>query len=110
MNTKSANERSKISEVAANLRHVCLRSCQKIVAQLGRVKAAIGAQARATLPAHESMLKLALNEAEAQAWQTAYPHLLFPTLAMEKVQAIVDWAGHQQFVQGAKTHLGPPAS
>jgi hypothetical protein len=40
-----------------------------------------------------------LNEAEALAWQTDYPQLFFPTLAMEKVQAVVSRRPRQQFVQ-----------
>jgi hypothetical protein len=45
------------------------------------------------------MLQLALNEAEALAWQSAYPHLVFPALAMEKVQEIADWNRHQRSVR-----------
>jgi len=33
----------------------------------------------------------ALNEAEAAAWQTMFPHLVFPALATEKVQAAIAW-------------------
>jgi hypothetical protein len=33
------------------------------------------------------------------AWQTAYPHLLFPTLAAEKARAVADWAGHQKSIR-----------
>jgi len=47
----------------------------------------------------ERMLQLALNEAEAVAWQTDYPHLLFPELAMEKVQAVASWNHRQTAVR-----------
>jgi hypothetical protein len=40
-----------------------------------------------------------LNEAEALAWQTSYPHLLFPELAVEKVQAVAAWQTRQESVQ-----------
>jgi hypothetical protein len=44
----------------------------------------------------EHLLRLAVNEAEALAWQTDYPHLIFPTLAVEKVQAVTAWDAQQQ--------------
>jgi hypothetical protein len=37
---------------------------------------------------------VALNEAEALAWETEYPQLVFPTLAEEKIAAISSWYGH----------------
>jgi hypothetical protein len=40
-----------------------------------------------------------LNEAEALAFQTEYPHLLFPTLAMEKIQAVSAWQSRQQLLR-----------
>ena len=76
--------------------HLCLRSCQKVLAQIWKVKGAIFAEWRDGLKDHESMLRLALNEAEALAWQTEYPHLVFPALAAEKVHAIADWNRHQR--------------
>jgi len=42
---------------------------------------------------------LALNEAEALAWQTPYPHLIFPVLAQEKIRAIADWHERQTFLR-----------
>jgi hypothetical protein len=39
-----------------------------------------------------------LNEAEALAWQTAYPHLLFPSLAVEKIQSVAAWQARQRLV------------
>ena len=77
----------------------CARGCRKILAQLRRVKFAIDAEARGTLAAHERLLELALSEAEALAWQTAYPHLVFPVLATEKVQAVADWDRHQRSIR-----------
>ncbi|MEO6035892.1 MAG: hypothetical protein ABIQ35_11605, partial [Verrucomicrobiota bacterium] len=37
------------------------------------------------------ILALALNEAEALAWDTEFPHLLFPLLGEEKARASVAW-------------------
>lgn len=80
---------------ATTFTQACLGSCQKALAQVARVKAALFAEARAALAAPERVLQLALNEAEAQAWQTDYPHLVFPVLAAEKVQGVTHWARRQ---------------
>jgi hypothetical protein len=32
------------------------------------------------------------------AWQTEFPHLVFPALAAEKVHAVADWNRHQRSV------------
>jgi hypothetical protein len=77
---------------------LCLRSCRKILAEIRKAKDAIFAEARGELNARGRMLQLALNEAEALAWQTEYPHLVFPALAAEKVHAVADWNRHQRFV------------
>ena len=61
-------------------------------------KEAIFAESRGALDAQERMVRLALNEAEAVAWQTKYPHLVFPALATEKVQAVAAWNNHQRTV------------
>jgi hypothetical protein len=44
---------------------------------------------------HPRLFQLALNEAEALAWDTGFPHLVFPALAMEKVQAVCAWYKRQ---------------
>jgi len=80
------------------LRHVCLAACQKILA---RAKAAIFAEWQSALATQERLLRLALNEAEALAWQTQYPHLVFPELATEKAQAVAAWSRRQQLLRAA---------
>ena len=45
------------------------------------------------------VLELALNEAEAVAWETGFPELLFPALAEEKVAEVAEWHARQQRVQ-----------
>lgn len=45
---------------------------------------------------HARLLRLALNEAEALSWQTGFPHLVFPVLALEKAQAAVAWHQRQR--------------
>ena len=80
-------------------RKAYLASCQKILAQIKDTKAALFAESRDTLKVQEQMLRLALNEAEALAWQTVYPHLLFPALATEKIQGVASWNQRQRALQ-----------
>lgn len=44
--------------------------------------------------------RLALNEAEAIAWQSGWPHLLFPALAEEKLQSLSAWLRAQKALRG----------
>lgn len=83
----------------------CAASCQKLLAQIRRAKDAIEAEYRGVAAAHQQLLHLALNEAEALAWETAYPHLVFPTLAREKAEAVTDWETHQQAVRRSARDL-----
>ena len=77
----------------------CLSSCRKLLAQLQRAKDAIAAEFRGLLGTHQELLHLALNEAEALAWETGYPHLVFPALAEEKAQALASWHARQISLQ-----------
>ena len=54
---------------------------------------------------HARLLKLALNEAEALAWQTSHPHLFFPLLATEKAEAAVKWHKRQSAVRRGSTEV-----
>jgi len=42
------------------------------------------------------LLRQALNEAEAIAWQTGFPQLVFPSLALEKARAVETWEHRQR--------------
>ena len=102
MKTNPAKVNQPVSQPNMNRRtsfaKACLESCHTILARVRKAKESILAEARGTAEVHGQMLQLVLNEAEAVAWQTAYPHLVFPTLAMEKVSAAVTWADRQQLV------------
>ena len=74
----------------------CMATCRKLLAQIRRAKAAIFAESFHALRAPKQMLRLALNEAEAAAFQTGYPHLVFPVLATEKVREVAAWNARQQ--------------
>src|SRR5262245_21066767 len=79
-----------------NRRTVCLSSCRKHCVQIEQAKEDIVADFHEALKDQEHLLHLALKEAEAIAWQTGFPELVFPTLAIEKVQAVAVWHARQQ--------------
>lgn len=83
--------------------NACLACGQRFVAQIERVKNNIVKEFRETLGAHEQLLNRAVGEAEALAWQTAYPQLVFPTLAKEKAQAVAKWSARQNIIRQKKS-------
>ena|ERR1017187_6845738 len=99
MKPTSTNGNWRNPERGRSLRKACRPSCRKIRAQIAGVKEAIFAESSRAFPAPERLVRLALNEAEAAAWQTKYPHLFFPTLAAEKVRAVAAWNARQQSVR-----------
>jgi hypothetical protein len=93
MNTKQVN-----GDWRRAIGGVCRDCCQKVLAQVKRAREAILAEARDTLKVQEQLLRLALNEAEALAFQTLYPQLVFPTLAAEKIQGAAGWSNRQRLL------------
>jgi hypothetical protein len=77
---------------------VCLNSCRNLLASIERIKQGIFKEFGSGLSGSETVLRGALNEAEAMAWQTAFPHLVFPELAQEKAAEAARWARRQQEV------------
>lgn len=73
-------------------------ACQKLAKVIENMKDRMIEEFSAKLAGHENVLRLALNEAEALAWETPYPHLVFATLAREKAQAAAKWQYHQSAV------------
>jgi hypothetical protein len=96
MKQTSAIENRGKGGLIQNARRAC---CRKILAQIAGVKEAIFAESARAFPAPERLVRLALNEAEAAAWQTKFPHLFFPNLATEKVRAVAAWNARQQSVR-----------
>lgn len=45
------------------------------------------------------ILRLTLNEAEALAWDSGFPHLVFPLLAEEKAQRAEAWVSRQREIR-----------
>jgi hypothetical protein len=74
----------------------CANYCRKLLAEIQQARQELVNQFRRTFAGQEQLLRLALNEAEAMAFLTDYPHLVFPDLAMEKVQNAANWSRHQQ--------------
>ena len=87
--------------VTRSFTNACKEYARKLAAQIEKAKSAILAEFHDTLSAHEQMLHLALNEAEALAWQTSVPQLVFPTLAREKAQAVAAWQQRQDALRSA---------
>jgi hypothetical protein len=75
-------------------------SCRKLFAQIQHIKQSVLGEFREAVGTHEHLLRLALNEAEAVARQTPYPHLFFPMLALEKAQSVQQWHDRQQLLHG----------
>ena len=75
------------------------RFCRKLLAGLRHVKDTVRQRYQRDMEDYDRVLGLALQEAEAIAWQTRFPHLFFPTLAEEKAQAVSKWARRQRQVQ-----------
>lgn len=96
MKTNKWNESVSRTDVRKAFSKVCRACRDKIAAQIRNVRETILAEARETVAVQEHLLRLALNEAEALAWQTACPQLVFPNLAMEKIQGAVGWRSRQR--------------
>ena len=91
MNTKPANKHWKEA-----LGNACRDCCQKVLSQIKHAREVILVEARDTLKGQEQLLRLAMNEAEALAFQTLYPQLVFPNLAVEKVEGAARWSSRQR--------------
>lgn len=72
-----------------------------LAVQVAGIKSGLVREFGTTLGGNGQLLLSALNEAEALAWQTPYPHLLFPVLAEEKASAVNRWAARQRSVRRA---------
>jgi len=94
--TKHTNDNTSRTRTIANN---CVATCQKLIGQIESAKNSLLAEFRDTIAAPEQLLRLALSEAEALAWQSGFPQLVFPTLAREKAQAVVAWDAHQRTVR-----------
>jgi hypothetical protein len=95
MNTNTNND-ARNNQTFAD---ACVEQCGKLVAQIERVKNNLAAEFHGAFETQEQLLNRAIREAEALAWQTEYPQLVFPTLALEKVQDVARWNARQQAIR-----------
>ena len=89
---------------------VRLPSCRELLRQMEKIKRALWLDFGRALEAQGHLLHLALNEAEALAWLTPFPHLMFPVLAEEKAAALKHWTARQRAVQRARALSASPLS
>ena len=95
MNTKIKDE----VNTQDNFGTRCVASCRKILAHIEDVRDQVVAEFSHRLDSDKHMLDLALNEAEALAWDSGFPQLFFPTLATEKARAVTGWHVRQQYLR-----------
>lgn len=105
MKRKTTNQNVTNGPARTALKNACLAGCRKVLERIAGAKETIFNESRGMLRAQEHLLQLVLNEAEAAAWQTTYPDLVFPVLATEKVQAVVAWDAKLQRVRGVRYAL-----
>ena len=95
MNTTNAANKNTLTN-SQKITAACRGACEKIAAQITQAKDNLVAEFKGAFQNRESLLQLAIVEADALARQTEYPHLLFPVLATEKLQAATRWYSRQQ--------------
>jgi hypothetical protein len=83
-----------VSEINFGVR--CVASCRKLLAQIADVREQVADEFRGRIEEHKHVLDLALNEAEALAWESGFPQLFFPVLATEKARTVTGWHLRQQ--------------
>jgi hypothetical protein len=80
-------------------------TCRELVVQVTNIKNGLVREFGTAIGGQNQLLQSALNEAEALAWQTPFPHLLFPVLAHEKASAVSRWAARQRTVRRATREM-----
>ena len=78
---------------------ICVGQCREWAALIANAKESLIAEFKETFEIHERLLQLVINEAEALARETEYPHLVFPALALEKVRVAANWHERQGFIR-----------
>lgn len=78
---------------------ICLNSCRKMLDGIDRIRAGLVEELDGASTELRGAVHSALNEAEALAFQTPFPHLVFPALAEEKVASARQWAGRQERIR-----------
>ena len=77
----------------------CAECYNRFVTEVAEARDRIAAEFRLNLEGHGNLFRLALNEAEFLASQTEYPHRVYPSLAVEKFQAVNNWRSRQYAIR-----------
>jgi hypothetical protein len=85
-----------VNEIVRIVPDSWIASSEKLIVGIEHAKQELAAEHQFELP--ERLFRVALNEAEALAWETEYPQLVFPALAEEKIGAIAAWYEHGGFL------------
>ncbi|MEW6157770.1 MAG: hypothetical protein AB1813_10075 [Verrucomicrobiota bacterium] len=78
---------------------------QKYSKLLADARAQLESEFRPLRDQDPRIFHLTLNEAEALAWETKVPHLVFPTLASEKLNRLNAWLKRQAALRAARNEL-----
>jgi len=76
---------------------------------IAKVRALVEREFSILLQREPRLLRQALNEAEAIAWQTGFPQLVFPSLALEKARAVATWERRQRTMRQPTSRGTPDA-
>jgi len=104
-NPAKLNESQRDPAINEDFKRFCAERSRQLVEQVNQTKEALFEEFRQMYQAPERLLRLALNEAEALAWQTEYPHLVFPELAAEKAQSAAEWERRQRNLNRGRSSL-----
>lgn len=99
---KSTWDRKENRNESTGARVESRKDIQRVV---NRIKTSVLNDYRDLAGEHGRLLRLALIEAEALAYQTGFPQLFFPTLATEKAKQAVSWHAKQQALRRAAGEL-----
>jgi hypothetical protein len=97
------NVTEKNDNISRDFATICLDSCRKLLDRIEHVKQTVLDEFHDTMEAHNQMVRLAVNEAEALAWETDYPHLVFPALAHEKAEQVSSWEARQREIRRSQS-------
>jgi hypothetical protein len=83
----NANQETAIG-IVKTLTDACAASGRILIAGIEQAKWKLVAEFRNEFGLPERLFRSAVNQAEALAWETEYPQLVFPALAVEKLEAV----------------------
>lgn len=63
--------------------------CQKVVFSIARLKERLHEKYQRAFPAHPALIRQAVADAEALAWETPFPHLVLPDFAELRLAQVI---------------------